>query len=87
MNYKKKFLYKLYTNDFLRYFDLDRPHLSQLETPYTKKRYYIQNTLFQQGVCLTVARSPVASAYCLGLVERPSPLARRASDHDIRFLQ
>ena len=41
----------------------------------------------QQGVCLTVARSPVASAYRLGLVERPSPLARRASDHDIRFLQ
>ena len=40
-----------------------------------------------QGVCLTVARSPVASAYRLGLVERPSPLARRASDHDIRFLQ
>ena len=32
-----------------------------------------------QGVCLTVARSPVASAYHLGLVERPSPLARRAS--------
>ena len=40
-----------------------------------------------QGVCLTVARSPVASAYRLGLVERPSPLARLASDHDIRFLQ
>ena len=40
-----------------------------------------------QGVCLTVARSPVASVYCLGLVERPSPLARRASDHDIQFLQ
>ena len=40
-----------------------------------------------QGVCLTVARSPVASAYRLRLVERPSPLARRASDHDIRFLQ
>ena len=40
-----------------------------------------------QGVCLTVARSPVASVYRLGLVERPSPLARRASDHDIRFLQ
>ena len=40
-----------------------------------------------QGVCLTVARSPVASAYRLGLVERPSPLARRASVHDIQFLQ
>ena len=29
----------------------------------------------------------MASAYRLGLVERPSPLARRASEHDIRFLQ
>ena len=28
---------------------------------------------------------PVARAYRLGLVERRSPLARRASDHDIRF--
>ena len=32
------------------------------------------------GLGLTVARSPVASAYRLGLVERPSPLVRRASD-------
>ena len=34
---------------FLRYFDLDRPHLSQLETPYTKKeilypKYFISDT-------------------------------------------
>ena len=51
---------------------------------------YLSNrrcTEYRQGVCLTVARSPVASAYRLGLVERPSPLARWASDHDIRFLQ
>ena len=52
----------------------------------TKHKYY--TILYvDMGVCLTVARSPVASAYRLGLVERPSPLARLASDHDIRFLQ
>ena len=34
---------------------------------------------------IQVARLPVASAYRLGLVEVPSPLARRASDHDIDF--
>ena len=40
-----------------------------------------------QGVCLTVAWLPVASAYRLGLVECRSPLAQRASGHDIQFLQ
>ena len=29
-----KFLYKLYANDFPRYFDVYRPHLNKIETPY-----------------------------------------------------
>ena len=30
----KIFLYKLYANDFPRYFDVYRPHLNKIETPY-----------------------------------------------------
>ena len=59
----------------------------EIKTFFKNKLKWIKQGLQGQGVCLTVARSPVASAYRLGLVERPSPLARRASDHDIRFLQ
>ena len=29
-----KILYKLYANDFPRYFDVYRPHLNKIETPY-----------------------------------------------------
>ena len=34
-----KFLYKLYANDFPRYFDVYRPHLNKIEIPYDLRRH------------------------------------------------
>ena len=36
---KFKFFYKLYNNDFPKYFDVYRPHLNKIKTPYALRPY------------------------------------------------